>query len=262
MLLKGGNAVDAAIAAAAALTIVEPVSQRPGQRPVRDPVGRRALHGLNASGVAPAAWDPAYFARRHGGALPLRGWDSVTDAGRRRRLGGAVAALRPAAVRRPAGAGHRAGRARPWRRLHRGRQVGAPGAAAGLAAGLRRGLHAARPRAGGRRALRVRGRPARTLRRHRRDPGRGVLSRRARGGARRACGGQRRRADARAIWRNYQPEWVETIAHRLRRPHRARDPAQRPGHRGADGARHAREAGRGALCRSTASRRSTCRSRR
>jgi len=81
MLLKGGNAIDAAIAAAAALTIVEPVSNGLGSDLFAILWDGKRLQGLNASGVAPAAWDPAYFARRHGGTIPLRGWDSVTVPG-------------------------------------------------------------------------------------------------------------------------------------------------------------------------------------
>ena len=81
MLLKGGNAIDAAIAAAAALTIVEPVSNGLGSDLFAILWDGKQLQGLNASGVAPAAWDPTYFERRHGGALPLRGWDSVTTPG-------------------------------------------------------------------------------------------------------------------------------------------------------------------------------------
>ena len=86
MLAKGGNAVDAAVAAAAAMTIAEPVSNGIGSdcfAIVWDPARKdsRALHGLNASGTAPAAWNVDYFARRHGGVLPMRGWDSVTVPG-------------------------------------------------------------------------------------------------------------------------------------------------------------------------------------
>jgi gamma-glutamyltranspeptidase / glutathione hydrolase len=81
MLLKGGNAVDAAIAAAAALTIVEPVSNGLGSDLFAIVWDGKQLQGLNASGVAPAAWNPAYFARRHGAAVPVRGWDSVTVPG-------------------------------------------------------------------------------------------------------------------------------------------------------------------------------------
>jgi gamma-glutamyltranspeptidase/glutathione hydrolase len=81
MLAAGGNAVDAAIAAAAALTIVEPVSNGLGSDAFAIVWDGKALHGLNASGCAPAAWDAAYFKRRHGTEMPKRGWDSVTVPG-------------------------------------------------------------------------------------------------------------------------------------------------------------------------------------
>ncbi len=81
MLLKGGNAVDAAIAAAAAMTIVEPVSNGLGSDLFALVWDGSRLLGLNASGVAPQAWSPQYFERRHGGRLPVRGWDSVTTPG-------------------------------------------------------------------------------------------------------------------------------------------------------------------------------------
>ncbi len=81
MLLKGGNAVDAAIAAAAALTIVEPVSNGLGSDNFAILWDGQQLHGLNASGVAPAAWNPAYFRRKHGQTMPVRGWDTVTTPG-------------------------------------------------------------------------------------------------------------------------------------------------------------------------------------
>ena len=81
MLLKGGNAVDAAIAAAAALTIVEPVSNGLGSDNFAILWDGTALHGLNSSGVAPAAWNPDYFRRKHGDTFPMRGWDTVTTPG-------------------------------------------------------------------------------------------------------------------------------------------------------------------------------------
>ncbi len=81
MLLQGGNAVDAAIAAAAAMTIVEPVSNGLGSDNFAILWDGQRLHGLNSSGVAPAAWSPAYFRRRHGETMPLRGWDTVTTPG-------------------------------------------------------------------------------------------------------------------------------------------------------------------------------------
>ncbi len=81
MLLQGGNAVDAAIAAAAAITLVEPVSNGLGSDAFALVWDGKKLHGLNASGVAPAAWDRQYFMRKHGGIFPQRGWDSVTVPG-------------------------------------------------------------------------------------------------------------------------------------------------------------------------------------
>jgi gamma-glutamyltranspeptidase/glutathione hydrolase len=82
MLLKGGNAVDAAVAAAAALTIVEPVSNGLGSDLFAILWDGTELHGLNSSGVAPAAWNPAYFKRKYtDGKLPMRGWDAVTTPG-------------------------------------------------------------------------------------------------------------------------------------------------------------------------------------
>ena len=87
MLLKGGNAVDAAIATAACMTLVEPVSNGLGSDCFAMVWDGRQLHGLNASGVAPAAWNPGYFERKYGvdgqglARQPKRGWDSVTVPG-------------------------------------------------------------------------------------------------------------------------------------------------------------------------------------
>lgn len=83
MLWQGGNAVDAAIAAAIALTVVEPTSNGIGSDGFSIIWDGKALHGLNASGRSPAAWTPDYFARKYPGAalMPVRGWDSVTVPG-------------------------------------------------------------------------------------------------------------------------------------------------------------------------------------
>ncbi|HEX8956492.1 MAG TPA: gamma-glutamyltransferase, partial [Burkholderiaceae bacterium] len=78
MLLKGGNAVDAAIATAAALTIVEPVSCGLGSDAFAIVWDGKQMHGLNASGTAPAAWTRDYFTKKYGDTFPMRGWDSVT----------------------------------------------------------------------------------------------------------------------------------------------------------------------------------------
>jgi gamma-glutamyltranspeptidase / glutathione hydrolase len=83
MMARGGNAVDAAIAAAAVMTIVEPVSNGLGSDAFALVWDGQSLRGLNSSGGAPSAWTPAYFARKHGAAAapPKRGWDSVTVPG-------------------------------------------------------------------------------------------------------------------------------------------------------------------------------------
>ncbi len=84
MLWQGGNAVDAAVATAAAMTVLEPVSNGLGSDAFAMVWDGQALHGLNASGRAPQAWTPAYFHSKYGSAstaLPQRGWDSVTVPG-------------------------------------------------------------------------------------------------------------------------------------------------------------------------------------
>jgi gamma-glutamyltranspeptidase / glutathione hydrolase len=84
MLWKGGNAVDAAIAAAAVMTICEPVSNGLGSDAFAILWDGKELHGLNASGRAPASWSPDYFKKKHGGNAttpPKRGIDSVTVPG-------------------------------------------------------------------------------------------------------------------------------------------------------------------------------------
>ena len=84
MLWKGGNAVDAAIAAAAVMMIVEPCSNGLGSDAFCILWDGSKLHGLNASGPAPAAWTPDYFRRKYGADArtpPVRGWDSVSVPG-------------------------------------------------------------------------------------------------------------------------------------------------------------------------------------
>ncbi len=84
MLWQGGNAVDAAVAAAAAMTVCEPVSNGLGSDAFCILWDGQALHGLNASGRAPQAWTPDYFRRKYGDGLktpPKRGMDAVTVPG-------------------------------------------------------------------------------------------------------------------------------------------------------------------------------------
>lgn len=79
MLAQGGNAVDAAIAAAITLTQVEPTGNGLGSDAFAIVWDGKQLHGLNASGRSPAAWSPERFAKL--GGIPDRGWDTVTVPG-------------------------------------------------------------------------------------------------------------------------------------------------------------------------------------
>jgi len=83
MLLEGGNAVDAAVATAAALNVVEPASTGMGGDAfalvywAKD----RRVYALNASGRAPAKASVDLFARRGLDEIPLRGMLPVTVPG-------------------------------------------------------------------------------------------------------------------------------------------------------------------------------------
>jgi gamma-glutamyltranspeptidase / glutathione hydrolase len=79
MLARGGNAIDAALATAIALTVVEPTTNGIGSDLFALVWEREALVGLNASGRAPAAWSPKRFSGRD--AMPVHGWDAVTIPG-------------------------------------------------------------------------------------------------------------------------------------------------------------------------------------
>ncbi|HDZ17399.1 MAG TPA: gamma-glutamyltransferase family protein [archaeon] len=79
MMLKGGNAVDAAVASAIALTVVEPTMNGIGSDAFVILWDGSRVVGLNASGRSPAAWTYDHFSRFK--SMPLFGWDSVTIPG-------------------------------------------------------------------------------------------------------------------------------------------------------------------------------------
>src|SRR5215210_4075753 len=56
MMLKGGNAVDAILASAISLTVLEPTSNGIGSDAFAILWDGKKLHGLNASGRSPAGW--------------------------------------------------------------------------------------------------------------------------------------------------------------------------------------------------------------
>jgi len=62
MLAAGGSAVDAILATAITLSLVEPVSNGIGSDAYAIVWDGRRLHGLNASGRSPAAWSSDFFA--------------------------------------------------------------------------------------------------------------------------------------------------------------------------------------------------------
>ncbi len=81
ILRQGGNAVDAAIAAAVALTVVEPTSNGIGGDLFALVWDGTKLHGLNASGRAPAGLDRNLVEQHGHTKMPTRGWLTVTVPG-------------------------------------------------------------------------------------------------------------------------------------------------------------------------------------
>src|SRR5947207_15249251 len=79
VLRAGGNAVDAALATAIALTVVEPWSNGLGSDLFAIVWDGRELAGLNASGRAPAAVTRERYAGMK--EIPPRSWEAVTIPG-------------------------------------------------------------------------------------------------------------------------------------------------------------------------------------
>ena len=78
-MLAKGNAADAAIATAIALTVVEPTVNGVGSDAFAILWDGRELHGLNASGRSPSGWSPERFAGLR--EMRMHGWESVTVPG-------------------------------------------------------------------------------------------------------------------------------------------------------------------------------------
>lgn len=81
MLDRGGNAVDAAIAAAACLTVVEPTSNGIGSDAFALVWAEGKLHGLNASGPAPKSISIDSVRAQGHEEMPAYGWTPVTVPG-------------------------------------------------------------------------------------------------------------------------------------------------------------------------------------
>jgi gamma-glutamyltranspeptidase/glutathione hydrolase len=79
IMRNGGNAVDAAVATAVAMTVLEPTSNGIGSDAFALIWIDGKLHGLNASGRSARSLSPDRFAGQDN--MPRRGWDPVTVPG-------------------------------------------------------------------------------------------------------------------------------------------------------------------------------------
>lgn len=81
ILKKGGNAIDAAIAAAACLTVVEPTSNGIGGDAFALVWVKDELYGLNSSGPAPQSISIEALKKKGMETMPAYGWTPVTVPG-------------------------------------------------------------------------------------------------------------------------------------------------------------------------------------
>lgn len=81
ILKKGGNAIDAAIATAAALTVLEPTSNGIGSDAFALVWTEGKLHGLNASGRSPKSISIDALKEKGYSEIPAHGWIPVTVSG-------------------------------------------------------------------------------------------------------------------------------------------------------------------------------------
>src|ERR1700730_19306350 len=79
MLYKGGNAVDAVLATAITLTVVEPTGNGIGSDAFAILWDGSKLHGHNVSGRSPEGWTLDRFKGKT--TMPTKGWDAVTVPG-------------------------------------------------------------------------------------------------------------------------------------------------------------------------------------
>ncbi|HYF84763.1 MAG TPA: gamma-glutamyltransferase family protein [Clostridia bacterium] len=81
VLKKGGNAIDAAVATAACLTVVEPTSNGIGGDAFALVWSKGKLYGLNASGPSPASIPQDVINKVESRGIPKHGWIPVTVPG-------------------------------------------------------------------------------------------------------------------------------------------------------------------------------------
>src|SRR5699024_6923956 len=81
IMKKGGNAIDAAIATAACLTVVEPTSNGIGGDAFALVWTKGELHGLNGSGKSPASITIDAVKKAGHDSMPRYGWYPVTVPG-------------------------------------------------------------------------------------------------------------------------------------------------------------------------------------
>src|SRR5690625_2857609 len=78
MLKKGGNAIDAAIAAAASEAVVEPTSNGLGSDACAIIWFEKKMYGLNGSGKSPASISIERIRKKGYNKIPKYGWLPVT----------------------------------------------------------------------------------------------------------------------------------------------------------------------------------------